>query len=143
MDWSNPGKQRQLPVEERFWQKVDFANDCWVWQAELTHDGYGRFKTNGHKLPAHRWSYEYFFGTISINLQLDHLCRTRNCVNPYHLELVTAQTNTIRGQLARGRSLYCGKGHYKTSETLYKYDDIVRCKLCDKERHKEKSYAST
>jgi hypothetical protein len=42
--------------------------------------------------------YEALTGSIPADLQLDHLCRVRNCVNPAHLEPVTPRENVRRGQ---------------------------------------------
>lgn len=58
---------------------------------------------------AHRFAYERFVGTIPAGLQIDHLCRTRLCVNPAHLEPVTNRENVLRG-LAATRT-HCAKGH--------------------------------
>ena len=34
---------------------------------------------------------------IPAGLQVDHLCRVRACVNPWHMDLVTPAVNTQRG----------------------------------------------
>jgi hypothetical protein len=54
---------------------------------------------------AHRWSYRYHVGPLIDGLHLDHLCRVRNCVNPYHLEQVTPEINAARGADARRKEL--------------------------------------
>jgi DNA-binding XRE family transcriptional regulator len=41
--------------------------------------------------------YEQEVGPIPDSLELDHLCRQPSCVNPAHLEPVTAATNSRRG----------------------------------------------
>lgn len=38
---------------------------------------------------------------MPLGLELDHLCRQRDCVNPQHLEAVTHSENTRRGAAAR------------------------------------------
>lgn len=68
------------------------SGGCWMWLGRVGTDGYGRF---GHD-PAHRRIYQLFCGPIPSGLQLDHLCRTRLCVNPDHLEPVTASENLKR-----------------------------------------------
>lgn len=39
-------------------------------------------------------------GEYDRKLLLDHDCRTRNCCYPGHLEPVTVQVNTLRGEAA-------------------------------------------
>lgn len=80
--------------------------ECWVWCARLNRNGYGRLSVGGRELMAHRLSYEAHVGPIPDGLLLDHLCRVRQCVNPAHLEPVTHQVNTLRGEallFGRGR----------------------------------------
>jgi HNH endonuclease len=62
---------------------------CWRWTGARHPEGYGIFRENGRRFLAHRWSYEHHVGPIPDDLQLDHLCRVRACVNPDHLEPVT------------------------------------------------------
>ena len=50
---------------------------------------------------AHRFAYQYMIGPIPDGLELDHLCRNRPCVNPYHLEPVTRAVNHARMLAAR------------------------------------------
>jgi hypothetical protein len=74
-------------------------SDCWVWQRALRTSGYGAWtrRSDGlHGRYAHAVSYETFVGPIPDGLQIDHLCRTRACVNPAHLEPVTQRENMQR-----------------------------------------------
>lgn len=107
-------------LEQRFWEKVSDGSyeDCWLWTAGRHAAGYGVFNVaNGQPRRAHRVAYELVIGEIPPGLQLDHLCRVRACVNPWHLEPVTNRVNTVRGvgpQLARERGLaksHCVNGH--------------------------------
>lgn len=76
---------------------------CWLWHVGLTPDGYGSATLRlsslapKYKWRAHRLTYTLLVGPIPDGLQLDHLCRVRNCVNPTHLEPVTCLENVRRG----------------------------------------------
>lgn len=82
---------------ERFWSKVEKTDGCWLWKGATAGPGYGRFRLDGVLRYAHRFSYEISVGPIPKGLEMDHLCRTKNCVNPSHLQAVTHQINILRG----------------------------------------------
>lgn len=114
-----------LSTEERFFPMVDLdgADGCWLWQGRLL-QGYGTFAAfnqNGEykNQRAHRFSYLMAFDSIPDGLHLDHLCRVRNCVNPMHLEPVTAAVNARRAVLAK--KLEKGGGTW-TIEYLRNYE---------------------
>lgn len=50
---------------------------------------------------AHRAMYEQEVGPIPAGMELDHLCRTRSCIRPEHLEPVAHATNLQRGKHAK------------------------------------------
>ena len=87
--------------EERFWSKVIVTPMCWWWTGSLQSKGYGQFRLDGSLVLAHRYAYEICFGPIPEDLQIDHLCLVRHCVNPAHLEPVTGDENIRRQWLAR------------------------------------------
>lgn len=100
----------------RFWSKVKFGGGCWEWNSATTGGGYGVFvHPSGTQTTAHRIAYEIAFSVPPSDLQVDHLCRNRMCVNPLHLELVTNRENTLRG--LRGRlPTHCKRGHEWSEE---------------------------
>lgn len=136
------------PAAERFWEKVSkdpHPKGCWLWTAHVNWGGYGAFMvdTNGKRRPrgAHRFAYELARGPIPAGLQLDHLCRVRNCVNPDHLEAVTPLENVRRGNAGIGsgsRQLAktsCPHGHpYDEANTGYNTSGGRICRRCARER---------
>ena len=121
------------PLGERFWSKVEVTSTCWLWTAHCNPDGYGRYRLNGTIRVAHRVAYEALTGPVPEGLDLDHLCRVRNCVNPEHLEPVTKRTNTLRGtgmSAERARQTHCKNGHEFTPENTYTWRAMRRCRTC-------------
>lgn len=87
---------------ERFWQRVDRSGDCWLWTGSPDANGYGRFVRDGGAIEyVHRVAYQLLVGPIPDGLTVDHLCFTRMCVRPEHLESVTNEENARRGALNR------------------------------------------
>ncbi len=76
---------------------------CMIWLYTHGPGGYGRVLVpSEHKMKlVHRVAYEYIHGPVPEGLELDHLCRTRDCYNPNHLEAVTHKENVRRGMNAR------------------------------------------
>lgn len=93
---------------------------CWLWTASKNKGGYGQVGVAaGKPALAHRVAYQTLVGPIPEGLELDHLCRVRNCCNPDHLEPVTRQENARRG-LRNGFALqtHCLRGHPLTGDNL-------------------------
>lgn len=105
---------------------------CWLWLGSLTCYGYGRLYEKGKTKFAHRMSYEQFRGSIPPNLHIDHLCRVRCCVNPYHLEPVSLAENIRRGETGKWQKAitHCPYGHeYTPANTIVR--DLSRvCRRC-------------
>lgn len=88
---------REAKSYERFISRISIAaSGCWEMNGWHDRDGYAHFHKSKHQSKAHRISYEFHKGAISKNLTIDHLCKNKCCVNPEHLEAVTAQENGRR-----------------------------------------------
>jgi hypothetical protein len=116
--------------------KVNDITGCWEWHGYIHPGGYGHF-SDKHKFTAHRWSYEYFISKIPDNLQLDHLCRVRHCVNPNHLEAVTQKENILRGNtglltgILMKSKTHCPQNHEYSYDNTYIFPNGKRkCKEC-------------
>lgn len=75
---------------------VDDATGCWNYGGHVPPNRYGGVIANRRRYQAHRFFYEQAKGPIPAGLELDHLCRNTQCVNPDHLEPVTAAVNARR-----------------------------------------------
>lgn len=129
-----------VSVDERFFRKVIVeASGCLIWQGLKFSNGYGRFdhsKSNNNP-GAHRWAYVRFRGPIPVGFVLDHLCRVKECVNPWHLEIVTPKENVRRGLW--GEMTHCRRGHELTPENTGRQKNGRYCRQCANERSRRNS----
>lgn len=121
-------------LPNRFWDKVipEPNSGCWLWTGASVHNGYGVFRSERRAAYAHRVSYEALVSGIETQLSLDHLCRTRCCVNPAHLEPVTQRENLRRGQRGSewGTDTHCRFGHEYTESNTEPRGDRKNGRAC-------------
>lgn len=139
-------------MAERFWSKVNFdgpvppaapgLGPCWLWTASIAGKGYGQIYAGTvdgrlRKAVAHRWAYEALIGPVPDGLVLDHLCRVRLCVNPWHLEPVPNRENLLRGDTiiaANASRTHCPAGHpYDNGNTHFDRAGSRHCRPCGRE----------
>lgn len=108
-------------TEQRIRARVVESSGCWLFTGQTDRKGYARLKITGTTVSvfAHRYMWELVNGPVPEGLQLDHLCRRRNCVNPAHLEPVTSLENSRRSPDWTGNRTHCPAGHpYSEENTL-------------------------
>ena len=113
---------------------------CWEWTAFVNSTtGYAQFGiANVGLFLSHRLFYQLFVGEIPVDLQCDHLCRVRHCVNPAHIEAVTPKENMARGirpiRLGVLLKTICKNGHHMIGRNVVptKRGDRVQraCRQC-------------
>lgn len=133
------------PVYDRIMEKVspEPNSGCWLWMASLDGHGYGQIMLPNNKVRrAHRELYQCVKGEVAKNLDLDHLCRNRACVNPDHLEPVTRSVNLRRGlgpqktKEWHAKQMGCVNGHKYEAGSYFVYFHAKRnrsyrvCKIC-------------
>jgi hypothetical protein len=101
-------------------------------------NGYGVVLSLGKIYCAHRIAWSRVHGPIPPGLVVDHLCRNKLCVNVDHLDLVTEQTNILRGRsqsAINARKTKCKRGHPLDGDNLRINSKGARqCRTCDKKR---------
>jgi len=124
-------------VPANFWAKVErrSTGDCWPWRGHIDKAGYGKWLGRS----AHRWAYIDTHGDPG-PFPLNLLCRNRACVNPAHLEVVTAKVNRDRRVLTP--RTHCRHGHELTDdnvkiETTKAGHTLHRCWTCRREQLKK------
>lgn len=116
----------------RFWSSVVQLDECWDWAGTKLKSGYGAFYNGERTVTAHRWAYEYIRAEIPEGLHLDHLCRNRACVNPWHLDPVPPVVNVRRGRAGevQRQKTHCPQGHEYTESNTYRSGGRRFCKTC-------------
>lgn len=115
---------------------------CWSWKGYISDGGYALIRCSRFNIRAHRFAYESYIGAIPEGLVLDHECRNRACVNPWHLKPMTRVQNILIGINILGIStkLYCKNRHYLSPENCYFDKDGHRtCKECHSQRQKDRN----
>ena len=139
---------KPIPVEKRFWARVQKTAGCWIWtgSAAVSRGGlrYGQISIGGRtdrkNHYVHVLSYRLHYGADSIpdGHEIDHLCKNTLCVRPDHLEAVTHRENMRRGGSPAGvnaRKTHCPRDHEYTPENTRWYRNKRKCKTCERERY--------
>lgn len=110
------------PIDPSVFEKIPWLEvtvsdtGCWRFLRGHRPDGYCQKRVGGRLWRVHRLVYELLVGPIPARMELDHLCRVRDCCNPAHLEPVTTAVNTARSRAYSKLNAVCRNGHPRTVE---------------------------
>src|SRR5438045_2935004 len=86
----------------KFWEKVNITENCWIWTGRKDKDGYGLFKNRKYKISrAHRFAFLITHGKLTANLFVCHTCDNTSCVRPSHLFEGTCKEN-VQDSIKKG-----------------------------------------
>jgi hypothetical protein len=82
---------------EKIYGRIHIDEDtmCFHYLGGDNGQDYGRMWAHGKNHSVHRVMYHIFFGDISPDKEVHHVCGVRSCCNIAHLELVTHRQNVI------------------------------------------------
>lgn len=125
---------------EDIWEHAvgDDPLGCWEWQRGKTTAGYGHaYLGKGGERYVHRLAWEQLRGEIPDGLVIDHLCRNRACMNPWHMEPVTQSVNASRGHDGRWPQT-CPKGHSEWRMKRRQGRVYRDCAVCHRDRERQR-----
>jgi hypothetical protein len=124
-----------------FAAKVVEVGEDWCWTGATLPTGYGRWGHDGTWVYVHRFAYEVVVGPIPEGLTIDHVvsagCRSKRCVRPAHLEVVTLAENVQR---AKALITHCPAGHEYTPENTKLAGAHRECRTC--RRSQQRAYSA-
>jgi len=113
-------------------------NGCWIWPLNSPDKPYGEMWVNGKCIKAHVYAYEVVAGHKKTKSDLHHTCENKRCVNPNHLQNLTALehsavTPSSPAYINRNKT-HCKRGHefnaLNTQVRRFKSGIIRECREC-------------
>lgn len=133
----HPSK-REIVIPDRVAERaatkyVEDEDGCWISTYSVLQSGYAQIKWsehgNHHGTTAHRCAWVYFTKKqIPEGMVIDHMCKTKRCVNPDHLRMITNFENARRTHGRDWKLGECANGH--SNDHLYWDGWQYRCKPC-------------
>ncbi|AYD84855.1 hypothetical protein SEA_ZULU_41 [Mycobacterium phage Zulu] len=106
---------------------------CINWEGTVHGEGYGKL-ADGRL--AHRVAFEDHYGYLPQEpYVVDHECRNRLCIQPFHLQAITRAENSLLGVRRRDLPGKCPKGH---NDWKLKKNGHRRCAQCHRDWERER-----
>jgi hypothetical protein len=120
-----------MSLPERILSRIEKTDTCWLWRGAIKENGYGKTSWEGKPAYSHRVVYTQLVGPIPEGLEIDHLCKVRNCVRPEHLRVTDRSGNNSNRTL----KTHCKNGHELVGDNVAIRGDNGgrRCRACTRE----------
>lgn len=140
----------------RVFGRCEVRGECWEFTGSPNDDGYGKVRSGGRMVGAHRIAWETATGqTAPPELDVCHTCDNPPCCNPTHLFLGTHADNNADRHV-KGRTVmptngpdyqraktHCPKGHPYSGDNLrLRPNGRRRCAQCYRDRGSEYAAAN-
>jgi hypothetical protein len=103
---------------------------CELVTSRLDKDGYAYHG----KSRAHLVAWERVHGQVAAGMELDHLCRRRNCKALHHLERVARSEQELRKSWRyRARRTHCPRGHELATNRIVTPEGGCVCRQCNRD----------
>lgn len=114
--------------------ETDEKTGCWLYTGPLYSNGYGKLSREEHGTRlAHRASFIEHRPEVKIDgFDLDHMCRDRSCINPWHLDRVPRGQNLSRGYDVRNQGLCRNLDHRMAGDNVGNLNGYRYCRECKK-----------
>ena len=129
---------------------------CWEWDRNVGHRGVPRVGVRLTDAPrptlvaAHRVAWVILEGPLTPGLVLHRRCGNVVCVNPLHMEELTARENTLRGESAPAENAgkdTCPRGHALGGDNVAPWrvrtDGARSCLTCERDNTDRKNQLIT
>ena len=80
-----------------------FKIPCLIWTGATDQKGYGVFRAydgamnlKAGLVRVHRYNYWIHYGPFLANMQVDHRCRNKLCLEPTHLQLISIERHALK-----------------------------------------------
>lgn len=113
------------------WKQTERRAECLVWTGNVSTSGYGRVTIDGARFYVHRLVRSIVDGTPYREMHVHHTCGTRVCVEPRHLQVLSAVEH---GRFHRPPPIRCRRGHSMDDAYIRPDGKGRQCRTCIRER---------